>query len=130
LSVLSDGEAIFDGVRRSGAASDSHEPSKGSDSIGGSVEDCSLIDIHAFFEEFDEALLFGDEGVDAGGFGVQVVRNRPLLFEWWNGDLQLCENLGTDALMASGNRLHSGIQDLASRFRQQEVFQESPIRPV
>ena len=36
-----------------------------------------------FLEEFDEAAFLGDEGVDAGGFGVEVVSDRPLLSERW-----------------------------------------------
>ena len=37
-------------------------------------------------EEVDEAAFLGDEGVDAGGFGVEVVSDRPLLGERWKGD--------------------------------------------
>ena len=33
----------------------------------------------SFFEEFDHAAFLGDEGVDAVGFGVEVVSDRPLL---------------------------------------------------
>ena len=39
--------------------------------------------VHPLFEEVDELLLLGDQGVDAGGLGVQVVGDRPLLGQRW-----------------------------------------------
>ena len=32
-----------------------------------------------FIQEFDHTAFLGDEGVDAAGFGVEVVSDRPLL---------------------------------------------------
>ncbi len=46
--------------------------------------ECSLAPL---FEEVDELLLLGDQGVDAGGLGVQVVGDRPLLGQRWQGHL-------------------------------------------
>ena len=45
-----------------------------------------------FFEEGDEAAFFGDEGVDAGGFGVEVVSDRPLLPQRRHRHLNVCRS--------------------------------------
>ena len=35
-----------------------------------------------FFEELDEALFFGDQGVDSGGFAIEKAGDRFLLNNW------------------------------------------------
>ena len=47
---------------------------------GGEISNVGLYGARpALAEEFDHAAFLGDEGVDAAGFGVEVISDRPLL---------------------------------------------------
>ena len=55
-------------------------------------------------EEFDHAAFLGDEGVDAAGFGVEVVSDRPLLSKRRDPYAKIAEFRGIDRGIRNSNR--------------------------
>ena len=51
----------------------------------------------AHAKETHELALLGDEGVDAGGLGVEEVGDGPLRQRWWSRQTQVVEALCTDS---------------------------------
>ena len=80
----------------------------------------------ALFEEFDHAASFGDEGVDAGGFGVEEVSDRCLHGGSRPGNAELAKLL--DSEMTEGCPVAENVKPTARIYGREGVAGQSEYR--
>ncbi|MCQ3807752.1 MAG: hypothetical protein OXB92_16070 [Acidimicrobiaceae bacterium] len=78
----------------------------------------------ALCEEVDEVAFLGDEGVDAGGFGVEVVSNRPLCTDFRDQDRNETKVIPRDVELRWWHELGNASQLSEVGSRTEQVVEE------